>query len=184
MPIESSDTGPGGPICSNCLRPLREHLHHERLDAHGASESGPSQVGFLYCGSCGWTLHIEPVRTQFMVAGALGEMEVAAPADESTLDGQFQLRSRDLVTEIRALGFDPFVWVGLINDLGAVGAAKRILHNHGILPVTHWLVDQGLPELTLEGEIELMRWADLFDEADRSKAARRLASAGRQNPNQ
>jgi hypothetical protein len=119
-----------------------------------------------------------------MVAGALGEMEVAAPADESTLDGQFQLRSRDLVTEIRALGFDPFVWVGLINDLGAVGAAKRILHNHGILPVTHWLVNQGLPELTLEGEIELMRWADLFDEADRSKAARRLASAGRQNPNQ
>jgi hypothetical protein len=123
------------------------------------------------------------VRTKFVVAGGLGETEVAAPADQSTLDGQFQLRSRDLVTEIRALGFDPFVWVGLINDLGAAEAAKRILANHGILPVTHWLVDQGLPELTLEREIQQMRWADLFDEADRSKAARRLASAGRQNPN-
>jgi len=119
-----------------------------------------------------------------MVAGGLGEIEVAAPADESTLDGQFQLRCRDRITEIRALGFDPFVWVGLINDVGALGAAKRILANHGILPVTHWLVDQGHPELTLEREIEQMRWADLFDEADRSKAARRLAEAGRQSPNQ
>lgn len=183
MPIEASDTGSDGPICPNCLRPLREHLRHEQLDTQGEFESRPSQVGFLYCGSCGWTLHLEPVRTQSMVADRLGEIEVAAPADESTLDGQFQLRCQDLITEIRSLGFDPFVWVGLINEFGAVGAAKTILANRGILPVTHWLVDQGLPELTLEREIEQMRWADLFDEADRSKAARRLASAGRQNPN-
>jgi hypothetical protein len=65
-------------------------------------------------------------------------MEVVAPADETTLEGQFQLGSRDLIAEIRALGFDPFVWVGLINDLGAVGTAESILADHGILPVTHW----------------------------------------------
>jgi hypothetical protein len=185
MPMETTGAEAAVPICPNCRQPLRENLRHERLDAQSASESGPSsRIAILYCGVCGWSLHVEPVPTPFMTAGGPAGMEVAAPADETTLDGQFQLRSRDLITEIRALGFDPFVWVGLINDLGAVRAAKSILADHGILPVTHWLVDRGLPELTLEREIEQMRWADLFDEADLSKAARRLASAGSHNPNQ
>jgi hypothetical protein len=89
-----------------------------------------------------------------------------------------------LISEIRSLGFDPFVWVGLINDLGAVNAAKTILADYEVLPVTSWLVDRGLPELTLEREIEQLRWADLFDETDRTEAVRRLASATRNSPNQ
>ncbi len=105
------------------------------------------------------------------------ETKVATPADETTLEGKFQLRCRDLITEIRALGFDPWLWVGLINDLGAVGAAKRILTDYEVLPVTRWLVGQGHPELTLEREIEHLRWADLFDDSDRSEAVRRLDSA-------
>lgn len=108
--------------------------------------------------------------------------ELAAPADGSTLEGQFHLRCGDLVTEIRSLGFDPFVWVGLINDLGAVRAAKTILSQYGILPVTQWLVDRDRPELTLEREIEQIRWADLFDDAERSLAARRIASVTGRDP--
>jgi hypothetical protein len=119
-----------------------------------------------------------------MAAGAPGGTKVATPSDETSLEGQFQLRCRDLISEIRALGFDPFVWVGLINDLGAAGAAKRILADYEVLPVTQWLVGQGLPELTLEREIDQPRWADLFDERDRLEAARRLASAEGQKPNQ
>jgi hypothetical protein len=118
-----------------------------------------------------------------MTAGGVG-MKVAAPPDETTLEGQFQLRCRDLIAEIRALGFDPYVWVGLVNELGAVGAAKRILADYEVLPVTQWLADQDLYELTMEREIEQPRWADLFDDADRSEAARRLASATRHSPNQ
>jgi len=118
------------------------------------------------------------VRSTFTAAGAPGGAKLATPADETTLEGQFQLRCRDLISEIRALGFDPFVWVALINDLGAVGAAKRILADHEILPVTRWLVDQGLPELTMEREIEQLRWADLFDETERFEAVRRLSIAG------
>ena len=108
---------------------------------------------------------------------------VATPADETSLEGQFQLRCQDLISEIRALGFDPFAWVGLINDLGAVGAAKRILADYEVLPVSQWLVGQGHPELTLEREIEQLRWADLFDETDRLEAVRRLASAEGRKPN-
>ncbi len=102
---------------------------------------------------------------------------MAAPADATTPEGQFQLRCRELIAEIRALGFDPFVWVGLINDLGAVRAAKTILSEYGVLPVTRWLVDHHRPELTLEGEIGQTRWYDLFDDGDRSRAAGRIASA-------
>jgi hypothetical protein len=118
-----------------------------------------------------------------MMGGRQRGMAVDPPADETTLEGQFQLRSRDLIEEIRALGFDPFVWVGLVNDLGAVRAAKTILSEYGVLPVTQWLVGQNHPELTLEREIEQIRWTDLFDDADRSEAALRIASVTRHHPN-
>jgi hypothetical protein len=179
--IESDNGETVGPICPNCNRPLRGNLRSERLDAQ-TSEGQQSRVGFIYCGACGWPLHID-AHSPFVVGGAVGA-RVASPTDEASLGGQFQLRCRDLISKIRALGFNPFVWVGLINDLGAVGAAKRILADYEVLPVTQWLVGQGLAELTMEHEIEQLRWADLFDEADRSEAARRLASVEGQEPNQ
>jgi hypothetical protein len=113
-----------------------------------------------------------------MAGSGPAEAKVASPADEGTLEGQFQLRCRDMITETRILGFDPWLWVGLINDVGAVGAAKRILADYEPLPVTRWLVGQGHPELTLEAEIKHLRWADLFDDSERSEAERRLDSAG------
>jgi hypothetical protein len=182
MSVESEARDPKGPICPNCREPLRENLRHERIDAQGRSEHGPSPVEFVYCGSCGWLLQSERVGARSMVEVGRRGAEVAAPADETTLEGQFHLRCGGLIVEIRALGFDPFVWVGLINDLGAVRAAKAILSQYGVLPVTEWLVDRDRPELTLEREIEQIRWADLFDDAERSLAARRIASVTRHDP--
>jgi hypothetical protein len=98
---------------------------------------------------------------------------VADPADPTTLDGHFQIRCRELVDEIRSLGFDPYVWVGMINDLGATLAAKRILASIPLI-ATRWLVDTGRPELTLEHEVLELRWADLFDDQERSIAEHRL----------
>ena len=117
-----------------------------------------------------------------MAAGAPGWTKVAAPVDATSLEGQFQLRCRELISEIRALGFEPWLWVALINEVGAVGAARRILADYEVLPVTRWLVGRGHPELTLEREIEQLRWADLFDDTDRSEAVRRLDSAGGEPP--
>jgi hypothetical protein len=126
MTSESVGGEQSGPICMNCHRPLRGNLRSERLDAQEATEGPQSRVGFIYCGACGWPIHVH-LRSPFMAAGAPGGTKVATPSDETSLEGQFQLRCRDLISEIRALGFDPFVWVGLINDLGAAGAAKRAL---------------------------------------------------------
>jgi hypothetical protein len=177
------DGDPSGPICVNCHRSLRGNLLSERLDVQGVSNGPPSRVGFIYCAACGWPLDVD-ARSPFMTGSGSVETKVAPPADETTLEGQFQLRCRDLITDTRALGFDPWLWVGLINDLGAVGAAKRILSDYEVLPVTQWLVTQGHPELTLEAEIEHLRWADLFDDSDRSEAVRRLDSSGGESSNQ
>jgi hypothetical protein len=103
--------------------------------------------------------------------------EVADPEDASTLAGQFQLRCRELILETIEAGFTPGVWIGLINTMGAVDAAKDLLSRGQVLPVTPWLVEHGRTELTMEHELTQMRWAELFTDEDRAEATRRLASA-------
>jgi hypothetical protein len=146
----------------------------------GATDPAPDlAMALTYCGSCGWTLHLAPTRTGLPAgSGSVWHEEVAAPADEQALDGQFQLRCRELISETRSLGFDPNVWVSIINSLGAVAAAKKLLADHQRLVATSWLVRRGRPELTLEHEIGQPRWAELFTDDERAEAARRLASAG------
>ena len=177
----ASDSSSRGPVCPHCLEPLRGHLRQELLSPQDTTEPGSElAMTVTYCGSCGWTLHLAPVQ-----AGALGghgfrgHEEVAAPADEDTLEGQFQLRCRDLIGEIRSLGFDPNVWVAMINNLGAARAARKLLADHHMLAVTPWLVRRGRPELTLEHEIGQPRWAGLFTDDERAAAARRLARAAK-----
>ena len=133
----------------------------------------PERVPVIYCGSCGLSLHIEPLRSMQARAG----IPVADPADPTTLDGHFQERCRDLVVQIRTTGFEPHVWVDMINDLGATAAAKRILATNMPLVATQWLIDQGRPELTLEHEVTEMRWAALFDDNERSQAEHRLLNS-------
>jgi len=102
--------------------------------------------------------------------------EVASPDDEDSTSGRFQLRCRELIGEIRSVGFEPGGWIGLINRLGAVGAAKQLIETHRILPVTRFLVGQGRPDLTMEHEMCDSKWSELFTEAECDEARRRLAS--------
>jgi hypothetical protein len=104
--------------------------------------------------------------------------EVVNPDDQTSLAGQFQLRCRELVTETRELGFNPNVWVPMINSFGALQAAKKLLATHHVLVATPWLVDRGRPDLTLEHEIGEPKWRALFSDEERAEAARRLSSPG------
>lgn len=158
-------------MCPGCQESLRGNLHIGRLEAQDVEQpQAVSRVSVIFCGSCGISLHIEPMRSN----APSGGVPVADPADPTTLDGLFQLQCRDLIDQIRSLGFDPYVWVDTINDLGATAAAKSILANRMPLVATRWLIESGRPELTLEHEISNVRWADLFDDEDRSEAERRL----------
>jgi hypothetical protein len=161
------------PICPGCGEPLKANLHFGRLDAQDASKAGGvTRVSVIYCGSCGTSLYVEPVR----VIQTSGPVPVADPVDPTTLDGHFQGRCRELVDRIRSLGFDPYVWVDMINDLGATAAAKRLLATNTPLVATRWLIEGGRPELTLEHEMMDLRWADLFDDGERSEAEHRLVT--------
>jgi hypothetical protein len=163
-----------GPLCPHCRASLRGSLRQEQLVPQGGLA-----VAVTYCGACGWTLDCAAARAAGPAGSGLMRLEeVAAPADEQTLEGQFQVRCRELIDEIRSLGFNPNVWVAMINDLGAAGAARKLLADHHGLVVTPWLVRRDRPELTLEHAIGQPRWAELFTEAERGEAARRLAQAG------
>lgn len=181
MTGENGATGSssGGPACPNCRGPLRGSLRQEQVTPQETTGPGPVLAMTLtYCGSCGQTLHLAPARTGFPAGrGAVPQEEVAVPAEEQTPEGQFQLRCRDLISETRSLGFDPNVWVAMINGLGAAGAARKLLADHQGLVATPWLVRRGRPELTMESEIGQPRWAGLFTDDERAEAARRLADA-------
>jgi hypothetical protein len=176
-----NDGSSHGPVCPHCRESLRGNLRQEQLTPDETTGTGPKLAMTLtYCGSCGWTLHLAPAGTGVPTGhGLVAHEEVAAPADEQTLEGQFQLQCRELIGEIRSVGFDPNVWVAMTNSLGAVGAAKKLLADHHILVVTPWLVRRGRPELTLEHAIGQPRWAGLFTDDERAEAARRLARAGK-----
>jgi hypothetical protein len=174
VPTRKRDDQLEGPTCPECRESLRANLQVSRLDAHDVAKTGsPTRVSVIYCGSCGLSLHVEPLQSVQARAG----VPVADSADPTTLDGLFQERCRDLIAQIRTMGFEPHVWVDMVNDLGATTAAKRILATNMPLVATRWLIDQDRPELTLEREIIDMRWADLFDDYERAEAQRRL-----QNP--
>lgn len=170
-----------GPICPTCRGALRDNLRFEHLAVTDPAQARPPRlIGITYCGSCGWTLNVNPARRTFLEASEIEAMEVVATVDETTLAGQFQLRCRDLVKEIEALGFRPSGWIAVINRLGASEAAKHLLAERRVLPVTIWLLDQGRDELTMEHEIEQERWNELFTDEERKEAAARLARARRQ----
>jgi hypothetical protein len=165
-----------GPLCPGCREPMRANLQTELLDAEGSSSDGVSmQVSVVYCRSCGLSLHIDLARP-IQTAGA-GRASVAEPADPATPDGRFQVRCRDLITQIREMGFEPNVWVEMINGLGATGAAKTLLETKRPLVATPWLVSRNRSDLTLDNEIMELRWSGLFDDDDRAEAARRLTIA-------
>jgi hypothetical protein len=67
----------------------------------------------------------------------------------------------------------------MINGIGAIGAARKLLADRHVLVATPWLVERGRSELTLECEIGQPRWTELFTEDERIEAADRLAAVGK-----
>ena len=85
----TSESSAREPLCPNCRESLRGNLRQEQVVPEGGTA-----VAVTYCGACGWTLAClpgGPVRH-----GPLPFQEVAAPADERTPEGRFQLRCREI----------------------------------------------------------------------------------------
>lgn len=181
----TGETAPG-PICPNCRVSLRNLLRRERITPTTSGDPVPPlPVALVFCGSCGWTLDVAPLPIGMPSGFAPdrpGMEEVVAPTNEESLQGQFQMRCRDLITQTRELGFNPNVWVDMVNRIGALETAKKLLADHHVLVATPWLVSRGRADLTIEHEIGLTRWTELFSDEDRAEAADRLSAAGRAGP--
>ena len=168
--VESQQTV-RGPLCPSCKQPLSETLRVEMIEAVTTEQGASRRVEVTYCGACGSALSAEPQRM------APEPLRVSDPQDTQSVEGRFQLRCRELIDQIQSAGFTPGGWIGLINRHGAVGAARELLSNGRILPVTRWLQERGQSELTMEREITRQEWSTIFDDADRAEAERRLEQA-------
>ena len=175
-----------GPRCPRCRVDVSEAVRYRTITATSDVDDDarePMMIDVLYCGECGTTLEfLRPDRFGMLSdigPGRYGIEEVAAPENAESLEGQFQIRCRELVTETRALGFNPNVWVSLINHMGALPTAKKLLADHHVLVATPWLVARGRSGLTIEHEIGQTRWRELFTDEDRVEAASRLDDAGK-----
>jgi hypothetical protein len=169
------------PICPNCRESLREAMSQTQVTPQTPDVAASLlSVTVVFCGSCGFTLDVvSDLPLMSAVQDAPGTEAVAAPVDEESLDSQFQIRCRDMVRQTRSLGFNPNVWVSMINGIGAIGAARKLLADRHVLVATPWLVERGRSELTLECEIGQPRWTELFTEDERIEAADRLAAVGK-----
>ena len=99
------------------------------------------------------------------------------------LSGDFQATCEAAIEAWRALGFPPSghpptVWIGMIQSLGAVEAARRILVSGDIQSGFERLIQIGHPEWTVEWEVLQDTWSPLFSEQHREAARWRLRQAG------
>lgn len=67
----------------------------------------------------------------------------------------------------------------MIEDVGAVEAAKRLLVSGDVQPGFDRLVKEGRLDLTIEAAVLDPKWAPLFEEKHREAARWRLEQAGR-----
>jgi hypothetical protein len=171
MPGVQPEESALGPLCPSCRRPLSETLRVETIEVVLEPQGVSPTVEVTFCGACGTALSAVPQRR------APGPLRVPDPQDPESAEGRFQLRCRDLIGQIQNAGFGPGGWIALITRNGAVGAARELLSTGRILPVTPWLVERGLPELTMEREITRTEWATIFDDSERAEAERRLERA-------
>ena len=168
------------PICPNCRESLREAMSQTRVTPKTTDLSAFSlSVTVVFCGLCGFTLDVASALPMSAVLDARGMEPVTVPVDEDSLDSQFQIRCRDMVREVRSLGFNPNVWVSMINGTDAIGAAKKLLADRHVLVATPWLVERGRSELTHpEIPAHEVNLPPLSRQPPRTPLARRALHAG------
>lgn len=107
-----------------------------------------------------------------------GGSSTRASGGESEHGDDFAVACVAAIGEVQRLGFMPGGWIGLIDQLGAAEAARQLLRRDPALPVFHFLVGIGRPELCVEGMVVQPKWASLFNDAERKIARTRLQMAG------
>ena len=95
------------------------------------------------------------------------------------LAAEFEQASRAAVEEAREFDYNPAIWVSMMNELGAVEAASRLLLSPDIQSGFERLARKGRVDLTIEFAVLNPKWDRLFGPAEREAAWWRLQQATR-----
>ncbi len=95
------------------------------------------------------------------------------------LAAEFEQASRAAVEEARRFNYNPSIWISMMNDLGAVAAAGRLLLSPDIQSGFERLAREGRVDLTIEFAVLNPKWDRLFGPAEREAAWWRLQHATR-----
>lgn len=100
-----------------------------------------------------------------------------------SFEQDFETECLNAIATCRDLGYVPTAWQGMINSLGAVEAARRLVVSGDIQSGFTRLVHMGRLDLTVEMAVLHPRWDAIFggDRAVREAAWWRVAQAGRRS---
>jgi hypothetical protein len=102
----------------------------------------------------------------------------------ASLEAEFKVACDAAIDACRRLSPPnrPTVWIGMIANLGAAEAARRLVVSGDIQTGFGRLVQAERPELTIEWEILSLQWDPLFSDQHREAARWRLGQAGIEPP--
>lgn len=87
---------------------------------------------------------------------------------------EFEHDMREGVRKCREFGYVPTLWIRMMSEHGAVGAAKHLLHGTRASDGFTRLWEEGRLDLSVEFVVLWPKYADLFTGAERAEARRRL----------
>ena len=96
----------------------------------------------------------------------------------NNLEAEFEEAMRSTYAEASRLGYRPTYFLGMVEDLGGVGAAKRLLSTPVAQPGLARLWNLGRLDISAEALVLNERWRDLFTTVERQEARERLKAYG------
>jgi hypothetical protein len=87
----------------------------------------------------------------------------------------FEARVKKAVQEMIALGYSPRVFENMIFELGTVAAVKKLINTSRVTEGFTRLWELNRLDLSMENIIQEAEWKDLFSDAERETAKKRLA---------
>ena len=103
-------------------------------------------------------------------------------ADLNRLENCFASAMRETCVIAQQNGYRPSVLIGLLSQLGGVGAAKRLLQTSEVQSGLNKLWELGLLHLSVEAHVIQEKWAPLFTESEKAEARKRLEAREYQPP--
>ena len=103
-------------------------------------------------------------------------------ASPESLSICFERAMREACMESARLGYYPHIFIKMLDDLGGVGAVRRLLASDEAQYGLARLWEMGALHLSTEAHVVKEKWAPLFTESERAEARRRLEEYGYQPP--